>query len=85
MDKIFSARVDASTLARIELLARRLGKTKKRILEEAIERYEKAVQEHLSLDIFEQTSGAWKRPESAQTTAAKAREAFRASMLRHRR
>jgi predicted DNA-binding protein len=85
MDKIFSARVDEATLARIEVLSRQLGKTKKRILEEAIEQYEKTAGEKFSLDILEQTSGAWKRQEPARETAARARKAFRASMPRNRR
>ena len=84
MDKIFSARVGEETLARIEVLAQQLGKTKKQVIEEAVEQYGRNASELLSLDILEHTFGAWKRPESARETSAKARKAFRASMVRHR-
>jgi predicted DNA-binding protein len=85
MDKIFSARVGPSTLARIEVLARQLGKTKKQIIEEAIEQYsEKAAEAH-SVDLLERTFGAWKRREPAQAIVAKARRPFQRSMLRHRK
>ena len=85
MDKIFSARVGEETLARIEVLAQQLGKTKKQIIQEAIEQYQAKAGEFLSLDILEHTFGAWKRPESARETSSKARKAFQESMVRHRR
>ncbi|MBN1420559.1 MAG: CopG family transcriptional regulator [Planctomycetes bacterium] len=85
MDKVFSARVDESTVARIEVLARKLGKTKKQIVEEAIDQYGERVGAGRSTDILEQTCGAWKRPGSAGETVEKARKAFRDSMTRARR
>jgi len=85
MDKVFSARVDESTLARIGVLARELGKTKKQIIEEAIHLYGEKVAEGRSLDILEHTFGAWKRSESPEETVEKARKTFRESMTRARR
>ncbi len=85
MDKIFSARVSPSTLARIEVLARQLGKTKKQIVEEAIEQYSERASETHSVDLLEHTFGAWKRSEPAGALSAKARKAFQRSMLRHRK
>jgi hypothetical protein len=85
MDKIFSACVDPAILACIADLARRLRKSKKQVLEEAIVQYEKTAGASLSLDVLEHTCGAWKRSEPASRTAAKARKAFRDSLLRHRK
>jgi predicted DNA-binding protein len=85
MDKVFSARMDPEIFERIANLARRLHKTKKQILAEAILEYENTAGRLLSLDILEHTFGAWKRSESVRKTVAKARKAFRDSMLRHGR
>ena len=43
MDKVFSARMDEKTIKRIDTLARRMHKSKKRVLEEAIEYYSSQV------------------------------------------
>ncbi len=85
MDKVFSARIDESTLALIEVLSRRTGKSKKKILEEAIRDYESKVGEEDRVDILEHTFGAWKRPEAAKETVEKVRSAFSRSFERHRR
>ena len=85
MDKVLSARVDESILARIEMLARELRVTKKKIIEDAIVLLEKNVREGRSLDILDRTFGAWKRKESPRRTVSRARRAFRESMHRHRR
>lgn len=39
MDKVFSARMDEKTIERIDSLAHKLHKSKKKVLEEAIECY----------------------------------------------
>ena len=84
MDKILSARVDESTIRKIGFLARKLKKTKKAVIEEAIRFY--ADQSNLSqgIDILEQTCGAWNRSQSPQETVLGVREAFRKSLERHR-
>ena len=80
MDKILSARVDESTVARIEILARELRATKKKVIEDAIELLEKKVSEGRSLDILTQTCGAWKR---SRTTTWSSRQASSTDALRY--
>ena len=82
MDKVFSARVDESVLRRLGALSQKLGVTKKAVIEKAIEMYAEKV-EH-DFDPLDQTHGAWKRDEDPAETVARAREAFRVSMHRHK-
>jgi predicted transcriptional regulator len=84
MDKILSARVDESVVNRIGSLARRLHTSKKKVIESAIRTYAAQVDKEQDFDVFEHTSGAWQKKESAGETVAKARKAFRESMRRHR-
>ncbi len=83
MDKIFSARVDESTVRRIGILAQRLNTTKKNIIESAIEVYASRIEEEYSLDVLDLTFGAWRREESAPEVVDESRKAFRRSMIRH--
>lgn len=83
MDKVFSARIDESTVGRIDLLARELHTTKKHVIEQAITEYFDRVREERGVDMFDDTFGAWKRKESAEATVRRSRKAFRESMTRH--
>ena len=82
MDKILSARVDESILVRIGVLARLLGKSKKAVIEAAIQHYAETIEQEESIDVLEQTLGVWKRSESPDETVESARQAFRSSMRR---
>jgi hypothetical protein len=82
MDKIFSARLDESVIQQIGNLSRQLKVSKKRVLEEAVENYAEKIGGESGADVFEQTFGAWKRPETADKTARKTRAAFERSMKR---
>jgi len=73
MDKILSARVDESVIHRIGSLARRLQTSKKRIIEDAIQFYTDKIDREENFDIFEQTSGAWRRNEPAGQVVEEAR------------
>jgi len=85
MDRILSARIDGSAASRIGSLARRLGTSKKAVIERAIEMYAAHVDETQHFDVFEQTCGAWSRKESAKQIVETARKAFGDSMRRNRR
>jgi len=84
MDKVFSTRVDESVVRRIGSLARRLRVSKKKIVEDAVRTYAAKVGEEERQDVFEQTSGAWRRKKSAEQLVADARKTFRKSMGRRR-
>jgi predicted transcriptional regulator len=84
MDKIFSTRVDESVIHRIGSLARRLRTSKKRVIEDAVETYAARIEREQKSDVFEETSGAWRRKETARRTVEEARAAFRQAMERRR-
>ncbi len=84
MDKIFSARMDEAVIQRIGSLARRLRTSKKRVVENAVAEYAAKLDEREGTDVFEQTSGAWKRKEPAPRLMEKVRGEFRKAMTRHR-
>jgi hypothetical protein len=83
MDKILSARVDEPTIQKIGLLARKLKKTKKAVIEEAIRSFADQSDMSQAIDILDQTCGAWSRPEHPRETVRRGREAFRKTMERH--
>ena len=74
MDRVLSVRVDESVIHRLDQLMRRLGGTKKALIERAIARYAEDVESKTGeLDIFTQTFGAWERTESVIETTQRSR------------
>jgi predicted transcriptional regulator len=82
MDKVLSARVDESAAALLDALARKLGRSKKSILEDALRGYAQHIQEGESLDLVDETRGTWQRKESPAATVRAVRSAFRTSLKR---
>jgi predicted transcriptional regulator len=83
MDKIFSARMDEAVIRKVGDLALALRKTKKAILEAAIQSYARDVQSQGKKDPLQETLGAWTREETPAETVDRARRSFRESMGRH--
>lgn len=83
MEKIFSTRIDESVIHRIAALSQTLGISKKAVVEDAILRYAEKVEKENNIDVFDQTSGAWKREETPDESVEKTRELFRRSMQRY--
>ena len=84
MDKILSARVDEMILNKISFLAQKLHVSKKKVIEGAVQLYAQRMEAAGDMNVFEQTSGAWKRKETIEQTVTHAKSAFRKSMERHR-
>lgn len=82
MDRIISARIDEGVAALLDALSRKLGKSKKSILEEALRGYADQAGAGPALDVLDETWGAWTRREAAATTVRKARKVFRSSLAR---
>lgn len=82
MDKVFSARMDEKTIKRIDTLAHRLHKSKKKVLEEAIECYSSRVAGNIDAEIIAESSGAWQRDETPAETVEKVKQVFREGMNR---
>lgn len=85
MDKIFSARVDEAILNKISFLAQRLHISKKKVIEGAISLYANSIDSAGEINVFDQTSGVWERPESAEQTVAHAKNAFKKSLRRYQK
>ncbi len=74
MDRVLSVRVDESVIHRLDQLMRRLGGTKKALIEKAIARYAEEVESETGeFDVFTQTFGAWERTESVIETTQRSR------------
>jgi len=84
MDKIWSARVDEAVLRQIGLLARKLGTSKKAVIERAVTELAAGLDQD-GLDPLQLSCGAWQRDEAAEETVDVARRAFRDDMERHHR
>ena|SRR2546423_8942527 len=84
MDKVLSVRVDESAIDELDRAARRLGLSKKRLVEEAIRLRVREAKQDDTTDVWAETSGAWQRREPASQTVRKARRAFTAAIERHR-
>lgn len=84
MDKVFSTRLDEAILSELDQLARRLGVSKKQILEDAIRSRANELQAAGVADVWALTFGAWKRRESPATTVRRGRRALEASLTRSR-
>ncbi len=85
MDKVISARLDEAVVDELERLSRRLGITKKQLLEEAIRLRTQQTGEQEDADIWAETSGAWKRKEAPADTVRAARKKFKEGFERHHR
>jgi len=83
MDKIISSRVSEAVAHQIELLSKRLGMSKKKVIEEAVLAYARQAGKAREMDVFEQTCGAWNRDEAPEDTVEQVRKAFRESMERN--
>ena len=84
MDKVLSVRVDESAIDELDRAARRLGLSKKRLVEEAIRLRVREAKQDDATDVWAETSGAWQRREPASQTVRKARRAFTAAIERYR-
>ena len=77
MDKVFSVRVDEAVIRQIGALARQLCTSRRRVIEDAVRVYAAAIDEAGQSDVFERTSGAWRRRTPVDQTVEQARRAFR--------
>lgn len=85
MDKIMSTRMDEAVIQRIGMLARKLGTSKKAVMENAVRYYAEKIEAEQGLDILSHTFGSWQRDESAAETVKLIKDAMRKSQERHKR
>ena len=85
MDKIMSTRIDEAVIRCIDMLAKRLGTSKKAILENAVRHYLEKIEAEENFDVLTHTFGSWKRDESAAETVHTIKHAMRKSQERYKR
>lgn len=82
MDKVFSTKIDEAVAFEIEKLAKMLKIPKKKVIENAVRVYAREAGEASSEEVIDRSWGAWRREESPDQTAQRARAAFEISMKR---
>jgi predicted DNA-binding protein len=85
MDKIMSTRMDEAVIQHIGILAKKLGTSKKAILENAVRQYAEKIEAELKFDILAHTLGSWQRDEPPTETVRSVKDAMRQSQERYRR
>ena len=85
MDKIMSTRIDEAVIRHIGMLAKRLGTSKKAILENAVRYYAEKIEAEQGFDVLTHTFGSWQRDKSAAETVRTIKETMRKSQERYKR
>ena len=80
-----SIQMDGAVIRRIGLLAKELGKSKKYVLENAVNCYAESVAKERNIDVFARTLGSWEREESPPETVKKIKAVMRQSQERHKK
>ena len=85
MDKIMSTRMDEAIIQHIGMLAKKLGTSKKAVLENAVRHYAEKIEAEQGFDILTDTLGSWRRDESASRTVKSIKDTMRKAQERYRR
>ena len=86
MDKIFSTRMDEAVIRHIDMLAKKLGTSKKAVLENAVRNYVEKVETEQDFDVLTHTFGSWQRDKSAAAeTVRTIKDTMRKSQERYKR
>ena len=85
MDKIMSTRMDEAVIRHIGMLAKRLGTSKKAVLENAVRYYAEKIEAEQSFDVLTYTFGGWERDEPAADTVSTIKDTMRKSQERYKR
>ena len=83
MDKIMSTRMDEAIIQQIGILAKKLGTSKKAVLEKAVLNYSQKIETELSFDVLTHTLGAWQREESSAQTVQTIKKRMKQSQERY--
>ena len=85
MDKIMSARMDEAVIRYISMLAKKLGTSKKAVLEDAVRLYVEKIEAEQGFDVLTYTFGSWQRDKSAAETMRTIKDTMRRSQERYKR
>lgn len=84
MDKIMSTRMDEAVIQRVGLLAKKLGTSKKAVLENAVRYYAEKIEAEKGFDVLTHTFGSWQRDKSAVETVQTIKDTMRKSQERYK-
>lgn len=85
MDKIMSTRMDEAVIRHIDMLATKLGTSKKAVLENAVRHYVEKIAAEQGFDVLTDTFGCWQRDKSAAETVQAIKDTMRKSQERFKR
>ncbi|MFO7739110.1 MAG: hypothetical protein R6V46_11585 [Desulfatiglandaceae bacterium] len=85
MDKIMSTRMDEAVIQHIGMLAKKLGTSKKAVLENAVRYYAKKIEAEQGFDVLSHTFGIWQRDESEGQTVQAIKDTMSKSQERYKR
>ena len=85
MDKIMSTRIDEAVIRHIGMLAKKLGTSKKAVLENAVRCYVEKIETEQGFDVLTDTFGSWQRDKSAAETLQTIKDNMRKSQERFKR
>ena len=85
MDKIMSTRIDEAVIRHIGMLSKKLGTSKKAVLENAVRYYVEKIEAEQGFDVLTHTFGSWQRDKSAAETVHTFKDNMRKSQERHKR
>jgi hypothetical protein len=84
MDKIMSTRMDEAVIRHIGMLAKKLGTSKKAVLENAVRYYVEKIEAEQGFDVLTHTFGTWQRDKSAAETVQTVKDTMRTSQERYK-
>lgn len=85
MDKIMSTRMDEAVIHHIGMLAKKLGTSKKAVIENAVRCYVEKIEAEEGFDVLAHTFGSWQREEPAAETILNIKKTMRRSQERYKR
>ena len=85
MDKIMSTRMDEAVIRHIGMLAKKLGTSKKAVIENAVRYYAEKIEAEQDFDVLTDTFGSWQRDEGAAETVQTIKDSMRKSQQRYKR
>ena len=85
MDKIMSTRMDEAVIRHIGMLAKKLGTSKKAVIENAVRYYAEKIEAEQGFDVLTHTFGSWRREKSAAKTVQTIKDTMRKSQERYKR
>jgi predicted transcriptional regulator len=83
MDKVFSTRLDADLIRKINILATKKSVSKKALIEQALRIFINKTDDTLDNDIINRSFAAWQRDETPDQTVSMVKRAFKEGFTRH--